>query len=120
MDCLLFPHSHLDIGYTHRQDDVMKLQWRNLERALDLAERTKEYPEGSRYCWNTEATWAVAAYLKKYAATEKAERLKQAIRDGIINVDMSLGSILTGISRQEELMHILMMHIGLVMKWEWS
>lgn len=51
-----FPHSHLDIGYTHRQDDVMKLQWRNLERALDLAERTKEYPEGSRYCWNTEAT----------------------------------------------------------------
>ena len=101
-----FPHSHLDIGYTHRQDDVMKLQWRNLERALDLAERTKEYPEGSRYCWNTEATWAVAAYLKKYAATEKAERLKQAIRDGIINVDMSLGSILTGISRQEELMHI--------------
>lgn len=56
MDCLLFPHSHLDIGYTHRQDDVMKLQWRNLERALDLAERTKEYPEGSRYCWNTEAT----------------------------------------------------------------
>ena len=54
-----FPHSLLDIGYTHRQDDVMKLQWRNLERALDLAERTKEYPEGSRYCWNTEATWAV-------------------------------------------------------------
>ena len=38
-----------------------------------LAERTKEYPEGSRYCWNTEATWAVAAYLKKYAATEKAD-----------------------------------------------
>lgn len=56
--------------------------------------------------------------FEKYAATEKAERLKQAIRDGIINVDMSLGSILTGISRQEELMHILMMHIGLVMKWE--
>lgn len=44
--------------------------------------------------------------FEKYAATEKAERLKQAIRDGIINVDMSLGSILTGISRQEELMHI--------------
>lgn len=44
--------------------------------------------------------------MKKYAATEKAERLKQAIRDGIITADMSLGSILTGISRQEELMHI--------------
>ena len=32
--------------------------------------------------------------------------MKQALRDGLINVDMSLGSILTGISRQEELMHI--------------
>lgn len=101
-----FPHSHLDIGYTHRQNDVMKLQWRNLERALDLAERTKDYPDGARYRWNTEATWPVAAYLKEYAGTEKAARLIQAIRDGIINVDMALGSILTGISRQEELMHI--------------
>lgn len=101
-----FPHSHLDIGYTHRQDDVMKLHWRNMERALDLAERTKDYPQGARYCWNTEATWAVAGYLKEYAGTPKAERLKQAIRDGVINVDMSLGSILTGISRQEELMHM--------------
>lgn len=101
-----FPHSHLDIGYTHRQDDVMKLQWRILERALDLAERTQNYPDGARYRWNTEATWAIIAYLDKYAGTEKATRLIKAIRNGTINVDMGLGSILTGISRQEELMHI--------------
>lgn len=101
-----FPHSHLDIGYTHRQEDVMKLQWQILERALDLAERTQNYPDGARYRWNTEATWAISAYLDKYAGTEKATRLIKAIRNGTINVDMGLGSILTGISRQEELMHI--------------
>lgn len=101
-----FPHSHLDIGYTHRQMDVMRLQWRNLERAMDLAERTKDYPEGARYRWNTEATWPLAGYLQEYAGTEKEERIVKAIRDGIINVDAGLGSILTGISRQEELMHI--------------
>lgn len=100
-----FPHSHLDIGYTHRQLDVMKLQWRNFERALDLAEKTKNYPEGARYRWNTEATWPLAGYLEEYAGTEKAEKMIQAIKDGIINVDASLGSILSGISRQEELMH---------------
>lgn len=100
-----FPHSHQDIGYTHRQDDVMKLQWRNLERAMDLAERTASYPDGARYKWNSETTWSVMGYLEEYAGTEKAERLLQAIRDGIINVDASLGSILTGISRQEELNH---------------
>ena len=57
-------HSHQDIGYTHRQMDVMKFQWRNLERAMDLAERTKDYPEGARYRWNPEATWAIAGYLE--------------------------------------------------------
>lgn len=100
-----FAHSHQDIGYTHRQDDVMRLQWRNLERAMDLAEKTMDYPEGARYRWNTEATWSVKGYLDEYAGTEKADRLVKAIKDGIINVDASLGSILTGISRQEELNH---------------
>ena len=32
--------------------------------------------------------------------------MKKAVREVIINVDMSLGSILSGISRQEELMHL--------------
>lgn len=88
-------HSHQDIGYTHRQMDVMKFQWRNLERAMDLAERTKDYPEGARYRWNTEATWAIAGYLEAYAGTDKAARLIQAVRDGVINIDAPLGSILT-------------------------
>lgn len=101
-----FPHSHQDIGYTHRQKDVMHLQWRNLERALDLAERTKNYPDGARYRWNTEATWSIIGYLDEYKGTPKAERMLQAIRDSIIHVDAPVGSILTGISRQEELMHL--------------
>ena len=103
--CFL-PHSHQDIGYTHRQDDVMKLQWRNLERAIDLAERTKDYPAGAQYRWNTEATWSIMGYLEKHAGTQRAERVLRAIREGVVNVDAPLGSILTGISRQEELMHM--------------
>lgn len=100
-----FPHSHQDIGYTHRQEDVMKLQWRNLERAIDLAERTAGYPEGSRFRWNSETTWSVIGYLRQYAGTEKAGKMIEAIRKGVISIDASLGSILTGISRQEELNH---------------
>ena len=103
--CFL-PHSHQDIGYTHRQADVMRLQWRNLERAIDLAERTKGYPDGARYRWNTEATWSLMGYLETYAGTERAERVLRAIREGVIHVDATLGSILTGICRQEELMHL--------------
>ena len=99
------PHSHQDIGYTHRQDDVMKLQWRNLERAIELAEQTAAYPEGSRFKWNSEATWSVKGYLDEYKGTEKEKKLIQAIQKGILGVDATLGSILTGISKQEELMH---------------
>ncbi|MDL2322455.1 discoidin domain-containing protein [Bacteroidales bacterium OttesenSCG-928-A17] len=100
------PHSHQDIGYTHHQDDVMKLQWRNLERAMELSARTANYPEGSRFKWNSEATWSVKGYLDYYQGTEKAEKLIEAIRKGNLGVDASLGSILTGICKQEELMHI--------------
>lgn len=103
--CFL-PHSHQDIGYTHRQADVMRLQWRNLERAIELAERTKDYPDGARYRWNTEATWSIMGYLEEYAGTPRAERVLQAVREGTVNVDTPLGSILTGICRQEELMHM--------------
>lgn len=100
------PHSHLDIGYTHAQDDVMKLQWRNFERALELAERTSDYPEGSRFKWNAEATWALMGYLDHYKGTEKFDKMIRAVQEGILGVDASLGSILTGICKQEELMHM--------------
>ena len=100
------PHSHQDIGFTHKQEDVMKQQWRNLERAIDLAEQTAAYPEGAQFKWNTEATWFVRGYFDEYKGTEKEKKLIQAIQKGAICVDASLGSILTGISKQEELMHI--------------
>ncbi len=100
------PHSHQDIGYTHRQDDVMKLQWRNLERAMELSDRTANYPEGSRFKWNSEATWSVKGYLDHYQGTDKAKKLIEEIRKGNIGIDATLGSILTGICKQEELMHI--------------
>ncbi len=100
------PHSHLDIGYTHRQQDVMDLQVRNLEYAIDLAARTRNYPEGSRFKWNAEATWAVDGFLEKHKGSETEQRFIDAVRRGEMGMDATLGSILTGISKQEELMHM--------------
>jgi len=100
------PHSHLDIGYTHRHEDVLALQWRNLERAMDLAEATKCYPQGAQFHWNSETMWCVTEYLKKYQGTSKAERLKKAIKEGVIGLDASLASMLTGICKQEEMTHL--------------
>jgi alpha-mannosidase len=97
-------HSHVDIGFTHKQDDVEKLQWRNFEKAIELAEKTKDYPDGSRYKWNTEGTWAVEGYLKN-ASPEKKQQFIDAVKKGWIGIDALYGNELTGLQREEEMIN---------------
>jgi alpha-mannosidase len=100
------PHSHLDIGYTHCHEDVMSLQHRNIDQAVALAERTKNYPEGARFKWNVETMWPVQAYLDRYKNTAQAESFKTAVKEGRVALNGSIGNILTGLSKQEELTHL--------------
>lgn len=97
-------HSHVDIGFTHTQDDVEKLQWRNFELAIELAEKTKDYPDGARFKWNAEITWAIEGYLK-HASEEKKQRFIKAVKNGWIGLDALYGSQLTGLQREEEMMN---------------
>lgn len=98
------PHSHVDIGFTHTQDDVEKLQWRNFDLGIELAEKTKDYPDGARFKWNAEITWAIEGYLKQ-ATPEKRERFIAAVQKGWIGLDALIGSQLTGLQREEEMMN---------------
>jgi alpha-mannosidase len=100
------PHSHLDIGYTHRHEDVMNLQLRNIDQAVILAERTKDYPEGSRFKWNVETMWPVNEYLERYKNTAQVAAFKTAVKDGRVALNASIGNILTGLCKQEEIMHL--------------
>lgn len=100
------PHSHVDIGYTHNHEEVLAKQWRNLEQAIHLAETTSDFPEGAKFHWNSEITWPISEYLKQHKGTTKSKRLIDAIKEGVIGVDASLGSILTGICKQEEITHL--------------
>lgn len=100
------PHSHLDIGYTHRHEDVMTLQLRNIEQGVALAERTKDYPEGARFKWNVETMWPVAEYLERYKNTAQGNAFKAAVKEGRVGLNASIGNILTGLCKQEELMHL--------------
>ncbi len=96
------PHSHVDIGFTHEQDEVARLQWRNLDMAIDLAEKTSGYPEGSRYKWNAEISWVLDGYLKQVSDDRKAKFI-EAVNNGVIGIDGLYGSVLTGLQREEEL-----------------
>ncbi len=101
----LLHHTHLDIGYTHVQTEVEQMQWQYLEDAIELGEKTKDYPEGARFKWLPEGLWAVDSYLKQ-ASSEQEEQLIDAVRKGYIGLDALYGNELTALPRPEELLEL--------------
>lgn len=101
----LLHHSHVDIGYTHVQDEVKKIQWENLESAVKLAAETAGFPEGARFRWNTEVMWPVETYIREQDP-EKVKILKEAISKGWLGLDAFYANTLTELCSSEELVRL--------------
>jgi len=101
----ILPHSHVDIGYTNVQEKVLKLHMDNIDESISLAEKTKDYPAGSRYKWNTEAIWVVENYLSR-ANAEKKNRFWNAVKQGWIGLDAAYGNINTSATDSRQLMQM--------------
>jgi hypothetical protein len=101
----LLHHSHVDIGYTHVQDEVKQIQWKNLESAISLAEQTAAYPVGSRFKWNSEVMWPVETYLREQTP-DKVKKMKEAISRGWIDLDAFYANTLTELCSTEELVRL--------------
>lgn len=101
----IYPHSHVDIGYTNTQENVEFIHKRNLDVAMDLIERTASYPEDARFVWNPEVTWPVERYLAT-EPKEKRERLMKFIRNGSIAIDAGYISTNTSAANEEELLQL--------------
>ena len=112
MTVYLLPHSHIDIGYTHLQTDVMRRQCDNIDKALELIAKTAAYPPEARFKWNAEVLWAMDSYLHK-ESPEKQQRLVDAIRAGQVELDGMYGNELTGLCRPEELLRLMQWGITL-------
>ncbi len=100
----LHHHTHLDIGYTHRQDEVERLQWSHLEEALRLGEESQDFPDGARFVWIPEGIWPVDTYVRAHPG-EKTEKLLEGIRKGWIELDGLYAGLLTGLANEETLLH---------------
>ena len=98
-------HTHLDIGYTHVQTEVMTRQWEHLEKAMELDRATRDYPEGARFKWLPEGLWAVDGYLEQ-ASDEQKTALIDAVKKGSIGLDALYGHELTALCRPEELLEL--------------
>ena len=101
----LLHHSHNDIGYTHVQDEVERMQWKNLRDAARLAGETRDLPDGSRFKWNTEVMWAVDSFLDS-ASHDDREAFTRAVRAGSIELNGLYANELTGLCSQEELFRL--------------
>jgi alpha-mannosidase len=101
----LLHHSHVDIGYTHVQDDVKQIQWLNIENAVKLASETQNYPEGERFKWNSEVMWPIESYLREQSP-EKVKIVKDAISKGWIELDAFYANTLTELCSSAELVRL--------------
>ncbi|MBK9759283.1 MAG: hypothetical protein IPO90_04740 [Flavobacteriales bacterium] len=114
-DIHLVHHSHTDIGYSHLQAEVEKIQNNNIWKALELIDRTKDYPEGSRFVWNVESLWAVENFLGIASEADK-QRFIAAVKSGSIALSANYANILTGLCTPEE-MHWIVEYADSLRKW---
>jgi len=96
-------HSHNDVGFTDIQPNIAKKQARNVTRALELFQETKDYPGGARFKWNLEVMLPADDFFAT-ATPEQLTAFNQAVHDGNLGVDAMYANLLTGLCRSEELL----------------
>ena len=102
----LLHHSHHDIGYTDVQPEVEKKQWENLDRAIEIADQTKDNPPGSQLKWCSEVMWAVESYYDT-ASPEKKQAFREAVKSGRIELNGLFANELVSLCGPEELDRLL-------------
>ncbi len=102
----LIHQTHLDIGFTHTQEEVLEMQTNYLEEALDLIEQTKNYPVEARFKWHPEGMWAIDEFLSK-TSPAKREQFIQAVHDQSIHLDAFYVHLLSGLASGEELIELM-------------
>ncbi|MGE5361450.1 MAG: polysaccharide lyase family protein, partial [Bacteroidales bacterium] len=105
-DLWLLPHSHVDIGYTHLQQEVETHHVEHLNTVLRLAEASAHEQPGERFAWNTEAMWPLELWLKQATAEERT-RLLAAVSRRQVGVNALYANVLTALVRPEELLRVL-------------
>jgi alpha-mannosidase len=97
------PHSHTDIGYTHRQWEVAERLCRNIDTALDILEKEEvKKADIPIFAYHLDASWVLETYL----ATRNKARIDQMfkfIKAGRLGIPHSYADLLTQYASLEDL-----------------
>lgn len=78
---LFVHHSHTDIGYPHPQPVVPDLLRGYIDEALDISEKTADYPEEARLRWTCEVTGVTLDWWQR-ASDHNRDRFLAAVKRG--------------------------------------
>ncbi|GAB3398808.1 glycoside hydrolase family 38 C-terminal domain-containing protein [Schumannella luteola] len=99
-------HSHYDFGYTDPQAEVMAAQRSYLDSAIDLIEQTADWPEESRFRWNSEALWAVSDW-ESHRPQAVVDRFMQLVKQGSIGLSAMPYNLHTDVCSTDELRELM-------------
>lgn len=92
-------HSHNDIGYSHLQTDVAKIQTENIRSALRWI--AKGGVGNIQPIWHIESLWAVENFLNEANPAEELQFV-EAVKKGNLVLSANYANCLTGLMRPEE------------------
>ncbi len=81
----LVHHTHLDVGYTDRQEVVIKNHLQYLDSVLDLVDQTSAWDDDVRFRWNVEVNWPLERWFACRSQRDKG-RMLDAVRAGQVSV----------------------------------
>ncbi len=86
-ELFIVQHSHIDIGYTERQERIADYQAQFIAQAVQfaLSEKQARRSADTRFKFTCEGYWAIEQYLRKYGAGA-LEPLLRAIRSGALEL----------------------------------
>ncbi len=92
-------HSHNDIGYSHHQTEVEKIQNNNIVDAINWIE-SHQSPK-NKPIWHIESLWAVENFFR-IANEKQIQQFVNYVKKGQLVLSGNYANILTGLCRPEE------------------
>jgi hypothetical protein len=81
----LVHHTHLDVGYTDRQEVVIKNHLQYLDSVLDLVDLTSDWEDDARFRWNVEVNWPLERWFACRSQRDR-RRMLDAVKAGQVSV----------------------------------